>query len=95
MEYSSATELSNGNIPPVPNLRRTVIPLRVVGFTHRRSSSSPKTRMRMRKLISYTRMSSIRILHYHHESRGVIEGNSVYVICSASIMQFVIETLLQ
>ena len=82
-------------VPSVPNLKRTVIPLGVVGFTHKRSSSSPKTRMRMRKLISYTRMSSIRILHYHHESRGVIEGNCAYVICSASIMRFVTETLLQ
>ena len=82
-------------VPLVPNSRRIVIPLEVVGFIHRRSLSSPKTRMRMRKLISYTRMSSIRILHYHHESRGITEGNNAYVICSASIMQFVTETLLQ
>ena len=66
-------------------------PMGVLGFTHRRSSSSPEPRMRMRKLISYTRMSNTGFYIIAMRVGGVIEGNNAYVICSP-IMQFVIKS---
>ena len=61
-------------VPPIFNLRRTVSLVGVQGFKHGRSSSSQKPRMTMRKLTSYTRMSSTVILHYGHKKRGRYRG---------------------